>query len=168
MKWYTTILVATTVLMGCAASLSSEQKEGNATILAIQWQRLVDEEGKTCDRCGATEKELRRAIDTLKRSLRPLGMKVTLERKSMGPECAKDIIDSNRILIAGQALEDWLGANVGTSACRSCCAKLGGTVECRTTTEDDLVSGTIQLCMQLTAAAVPALAGHDPRRLGCN
>lgn len=105
-------------------------------VLMIEWQRLVDKDGKTCDRCGGTEKELRLAVSALKRSLRPLGMKVKLEKKAMGPQCANNIIESNRILIAGRQLEEWLGAKVGTSECGSCCSKLGETVECRTTALD--------------------------------
>lgn len=136
MKLGTIVLAAIMVLCGTVASLSSEPKEAGGTILAIQWQRLLDDKGKTCDRCGETEKELRKAIDMLKRSLRPLGMKVTFDKKSLGPEDAKDIIDSNRILIAGKTLEAWLDAKIGSSACGSCCAKLGETVECRTTTVD--------------------------------
>jgi hypothetical protein len=136
MKWRTIVVAAMIALIGWAAGLSGEPKEDESTILAIQWQRLVDKKGETCDRCGGTEKELRRAVTALKRSLRPLGMKVTLEKISLEQMGAEDIINSNRISIAGRTLEDWLGAKVGTSACGSCCAKLGETVECRTTTLD--------------------------------
>ncbi len=136
MKWSTFIVIAVVVLGSYGTSLCGEQKGNAATVLLIEWQRLVDIDGKTCDRCGGTEKELRRGVATLKRSLRPLGIKVTLEKKSMGPECAKNIIESNQILIAGRPLEEWLEAKVGTSACGSCCAKLGETVECRTISVD--------------------------------
>ncbi len=104
--------------------------------LEIIWQRLMDAEGQTCDRCGGTEKELQQGIASLKKALDPLGIEVTLEKRSLGLECADNIIESNRILISGRPLEEWLGATVGTSACGSCCEKLGETVECRTTTVD--------------------------------
>lgn len=130
------ILAAIVVLCSCAVCLGGESRENGGMVLPIEWQRLMDRRGETCERCGGTEKELRKAFSMLKRSLRPLGFKVTLEKTSLGPECAKDIIDSNRITIAGRTLEHWLDAKVGSSACGSCCAKLGEMVECRTTTVD--------------------------------
>jgi hypothetical protein len=134
MKWHTLLAVAIAISLCCGPSLGSEKKGSDTPVLAIEWQRLVDQEGETCDRCGGTEKELREGVETLRRSLKPLGIKVTLEKKSMGPESAKNIIDSNRIMMAGRPLEEWLGAKVGTSECGSCCAKIGEKVECRTTT----------------------------------
>ena len=131
------IIAVIVVFCGSAVSLAGEPKKSEGMILAIEWQRLIDAKGETCDRCGGTEKELRKAIAMLKRSLKPLGIKVALQKKSIGAEAVKDIIDSNRILIAGKTLEFWLDAKVGSSACGSCCAKLGETVECRTTTVDE-------------------------------
>jgi hypothetical protein len=62
-----------------------------------------------------------------------LGIDVILKQKSLSPqECARDISESNRILIADRPLEEWLGAEVGQSPCGSCCSKLGEDVECRT------------------------------------
>jgi hypothetical protein len=102
--------------------------------LAIRWQRLVDHEGKTCDRCGGTQGELLKAFDQLKRALCPLGIRVTLEEKELSlRECSEDIMESNRIWIADRPLEDWLGATVGSTVCGSCCDRLGEKVECRTT-----------------------------------
>lgn len=103
-------------------------------ILAIRWQRLVDDAGKTCDRCAGTQEELGKAMEALRRSLSPLGIGVTLEEKCLTPdECVNDIMESNRIWVADRPLEDWLGAEVGKTVCGMCCAQLGETVECRTT-----------------------------------
>lgn len=136
LKLYAFIVITVSVLTGYCASGLCEQDEKGAMELRIVWQRLVDADGQTCDRCGSTEKELQQGIASLKDALDPLGIKVTLEKKSLGLECAKNIIESNQILISGHPLEEWLGAKVGTSACGSCCEKLGETVECRTTTVD--------------------------------
>ncbi len=101
--------------------------------LIIRWQRLVDEKGQTCQRCGATEKELQKAFQSLKQSLTPLGIEVTLEKKELDPaECAKDISQSNRIWVGEKPLEEWLNAEVGKSLCGTCCGELGSDVECRT------------------------------------
>ena len=121
------------VLLGCAAGLQDTSEKERRMILKVQWQRLVDEEGKTCDRCGGTQEELGKGVKSLKAALRPLGIAVILEQKSISPEeCAGDISQSNRIWIAERALEEWLGAEVGQSPCGSCCSKLGEDVECRT------------------------------------
>ena len=133
-KWYNLVFIGVIVLMGCGTGLRNMNHEGGDMILAIRWQRLVDQEGKTCDRCGGTQQELARAIGTLMRALSPLGIQVTLDEKALSSqECADDIMESNRIWIADQPLEDWLGAEVGATVCGSCCAQLGATVECRTT-----------------------------------
>ena len=98
-------------------------------ILKVHWQRLVDADGETCDRCGGTQEELRQAVETLKTSLRPLGIQVAFETTELSPEeCAKDIMESNRIWMADHPLEEWLGGEVGASLCGSCCSQLGETV----------------------------------------
>ena len=48
--------------------------------LPIIWQRLVSSDGKTCDRCDATYQAIQRAFNTLKETLRPLGIEPTLKR----------------------------------------------------------------------------------------
>ena len=102
-------------------------------VLKIEWQRLVDEKGQTCQRCGSTEKEVQKAFQNLKQSFIPLGMEVVLEEKALdAATCAKNISQSNRIWIGGRPLEEWLNAQVGQSPCETCCAELGSDVECRT------------------------------------
>ncbi|GAA4409945.1 DUF2703 domain-containing protein [Quisquiliibacterium transsilvanicum] len=52
-------------------------------LLPIVWQRLVSPEGRTCDRCGATHREMERAIAKLEQSLRPLGIEPRLEVREL-------------------------------------------------------------------------------------
>ena len=97
--------------------------------LTITWQRLVNPDGKTCDRCDATYAEMQRALETLKQVLRPLGIEPTLEVRRIDQETFKARpAESNRIWIAGRPMEEWLGASVGSSRCCSVC----GDSECRT------------------------------------
>ena len=50
-----------------------KQKAGNKMkTLKIQWQRLVID-NQTCPRCGATEVEVNKALQSLKQSLNPIG-----------------------------------------------------------------------------------------------
>ena len=75
--------------------------------MTILWQRLVNEKGQTCERCGLTEKELQKAIQSLKESLAPLGITVLLKKEPLDPEkCAKDVSQSNRIWINERSLEE--------------------------------------------------------------
>lgn len=97
-------------------------------VLKIKWQRLVSD-GKTCPRCGSTEKELKKAISTLKQSLAPLGIQVVLEKDELSvAEFKKDPLLSNQIWLNNRSLEDWIGGKVGQSQCCDVC----GPSECRT------------------------------------
>ena len=119
-------------LVGCKDKTGTNKGEDMAKVLKITWQRLVDEKGRTCDRCGSTEEQLQKAFQSLEKSLAPLGIKVTLKKKALDPAtCAKDISQSNRIWIGERTLEQWLDAQVGKSPCGFCCAELGDQVECR-------------------------------------
>ena len=135
MKECFAVLVALGLLSGCAAPGNKVSEEKKMKVLTVRWQRLVDEKGQTCERCGTTEKELQEAIGNLKKSLGALGIEVVIEKEALDPEtCAKDISQSNRIWIGERPLEEWLGAKVGKSVCGFCCADLGSDIECRTMT----------------------------------
>jgi hypothetical protein len=127
------IVAAAAVLSGCGGIQSRLWSERGAPVLTIRWQRLVDEKGQTCERCGSTERELEEAVARLRRSLGALGIRVVLEKKALSPEAfAKDASASNRIWLGERSLEDWLGATVEKSACEFCGPAVGQKVECRT------------------------------------
>ena len=90
--------------------------------IRIVWQRLLSLQGQTCDRCAATELALQQAVETLQQVLAPLQIQVELHRQAMTLEqFNQDPQASNRIWIADQPLEEWLGASTGTSPCCSVC-----------------------------------------------
>lgn len=97
--------------------------------LVIEWQRLLDENKRTCPRCGSTEQEVEKAATTLNRELKPFEIRVILTKKAIKPETfMTDVLQSNKIVIAGRTLEEWLGAETGQSRCCEVC----GDAECRT------------------------------------
>ncbi len=97
--------------------------------LDIEWQRLLDEKKQTCPRCGSTEKEVDKAVSELNRLFNQFEVIVNLVKKAIDPESfKKDVLQSNKILIAGKTLEKWLGAKTGQSKCCETC----GDAECRT------------------------------------
>lgn len=97
--------------------------------LVIEWQRLLDEQKETCPRCGSTELEVEKAVRELSQILEESSVAVSLIKKSIDPDTfRKDALQSNKILIAGKTLEEWLGATTGQSKCCETC----GDAECRT------------------------------------
>ncbi|UCB56858.1 MAG: DUF2703 domain-containing protein [Candidatus Omnitrophota bacterium] len=127
-------------------------------VLKIKWQRLVSHEDMTCQRCRATGSEVHKAVEKLRRSLGPLGVKVVLEEKVLTPDaCSKDISQSNRIWIAGKPLEEWFGAKVGKSPCSTCCGELKKDVECRTVEIGGKVYETIPEVFIIQAGLLAAI-----------
>lgn len=108
--------------------------------LIIEWQRLLDETNRTCPRCGSTEQEVETAMGVLNRDLEPFGINVILVKKAIDPASFRDnVLESNKILIAGKTLEEWLGAGTGQSPCCEVC----GDAECRTVEYADRIHETV-------------------------
>ena len=79
--------------------------------LQVRWQRLVDEEGQTCDRCGMTETAVVDAVEKLKHSLKELEIDVVLKKEVLSQSTfLKEPLEPNRIWIAGEPLEKWVSA----------------------------------------------------------
>ena len=98
-------------------------------ILPIVWQRLVTNNGETCTRCGNTYLEMLRAVEQLREVLTPLGIEPVLRTKTISEEEFKaQPLESNKILIGGKPLEEWLDAKNGSSPCCDAC----GDENCRT------------------------------------
>lgn len=100
--------------------------------ITLQWQRLV-EDGQTCPRCSDTGDAVRQAAATLGDALAALGIGLRLEESELAStEFAHAPLESNRILLQGRTLEDWVGAETGQSPCCEVC----GPNDCRTVTVD--------------------------------
>jgi hypothetical protein len=109
-------------LAGCASPAQDKT-------LVIRWQRLVDDKGETCDRCGNTEHAIEEAHRLLTASLKPLGMQVQVVKAPLTDEQFKlDPNESNRIWIGDSSLEKILDAKTGDSPCCGSC----GDSNCRT------------------------------------
>ena len=158
------------IVGGCIISRSVRNEDNEIESLTIEWQRLVDERGQTCQRCGSTEKEVEKAFHSLEQSLAPLGIKVTLEKKALDPAtCAEDVSQSNRIWVGKRPLEEWLDAQVGQSHCGFCCAGLGDNVECRTIEVEGQAYETIPAELIIKAGLLAAsrllnVESNDPCR----
>ncbi len=127
------IMMVVGFVCGCVNSESRSPEGKNVKTLTVRWQRLVDEEGQSCDRCGTTETAVEDSIQKLKRSLKELDIDVVLEKKALSPSTfSKDPLQSNRIWIAGKPIEEWLSATIGQCQCCATC----GDSECRTVTVD--------------------------------
>ena len=90
--------------------------------LPIIWQRLVDSQGRTCDRCGNTYESLLEAVTKLEEAFRPLDIEIKFETREIDRESFKaDPSQSNRVWIADKPIEEWLGASIASSPCCSVC-----------------------------------------------
>jgi len=97
--------------------------------LAITWQRFVDANKKTCDRCGLTRINLGRAVKKLDQLLESSDIKTKLEEREIDLKAfSNNPSESNKIWIADKPIEYWLEANVASSQCCSFC----GESQCRT------------------------------------
>jgi len=97
--------------------------------MSVKWQRLVNDEGATCERCSCTGNATENAIGKLERVLAPLGIKVSLEKAALDQAAfSGDPLQSNRIWINGRPLEEWVGGGTGQSQCCDAC----GDSQCRT------------------------------------
>ena len=113
---------------GCGPRCDTCDTDG-AIELKIVWQRLVTDEGETCPRCGTTQASVQHAVNTLAEVLSPLGIEPILETRALDLEAFEAVpIESNRIWIADQLLEAWIGADVGGTRCCTVC----GDNDCRT------------------------------------
>ncbi len=104
---------------------------GDALVkLEIEWQRVVDSHGRTCERCELVEKQLDIAVERLEFILGALGVDVNVKKTLLGKKTfSENPGASNYILISRVPLEVWLKAKVGGSLCYS---ELCGDEKCRT------------------------------------
>lgn len=123
----------------CGCNSNSNSNNIKNLNINIKWQRLVAK-GETCPRCESTEQELNKAIDKLQQALSPLEIKVTLEKEEINiSEFEQDPLQSNRILINDQPIENLLKGKVGQSPCCEVC----GPTDCRTMEIDGQIYETI-------------------------
>jgi len=121
-------------------------------LLKIKWRRLVSG-GKTCPRCGSTEKELEKAVSALKESLSPLGIKVALEKGKLSvAEFKRNPMRSNQILINKTPLEELVSGKAGQSPCCDVC----GPSRCRTVELGGRAYETISAKLIIRAGLVAA------------
>ncbi len=133
MQKYFGFMMCLALLAGCTTTGKNASGAKKKAALEIRWQRLVDEKGRTCGRCGTTEAATEDASKKLRRSLKPLNIDVAVEKVPLSAAAfAKDPLESNRIWVAGKPIEEWLQATVGKSQCSGSC----GEAECRTITVD--------------------------------
>lgn len=97
--------------------------------LTIRWQRLLNENDQTCQRCGETGETVKTAFEKLKRTLAHLNIEVELHQEALDfSTFTRDPLQSNCIWINEKLVEEWIGGTTGTSKCCDAC----GDAACRT------------------------------------
>lgn len=122
-------------------------------VLPMTWQRLVNDAGQTCPRCRDTGSEVQAAVKRLRQALAPLGVEPQFQTQELSEATflAEPVV-SNRILINGEPIEHWLGAQTGTSPCCEQC----GDNECRTLAMDGQTYEVIPQALIVRAGLIAA------------
>lgn len=138
----------------CSPSCGNAAATTALATLPIVWQRLISG-GETCPRCGATQEAIQRAVQTLTEVLGPLHIAPTLETMTLDRDSFGEApSESNRIWVAGQPLEDWVGAQVSASQCSSVC----GDHSCRTLDVDGTTYEAVPETLIVKAGVAAAAA----------
>lgn len=119
--------------------------------LVIKWQRLMYN-GETCPRCSDTEKEIKKAIDALKKICENSNIKLKFKKEKITKkEFEKNPLESNRIFINNKPIENYINAKTGKSKCCNIC----GNTDCRTIivkkNQFEVISSDIIIQAALTA-----------------
>lgn len=108
--------------------------------ITIEWKHL-DKEGNTCNRCSNTGRELGKVIERLNKECGGKKIKVIFKETKL---TAKEIAESNEVLINGVKIEDILPkARASESYCSSCCKFTGKETNCRAIEVDNVFYETI-------------------------
>lgn len=124
--------------------------------IVVEVERVVVD-GATCDRCGSTWDAARAAVTAVAGELAGLGVAVDLQDR---PLTADRVADSNRVLVNGRSVEEWLGATVVENECASCSDLLGEPTCCRAYEFDGVL--TESLSAEHIAQAIRRAAGIAP------
>lgn len=121
--------------------------------MTIEWQRLVNAVGQTCDRCADTGDSTEVAVEKLKRCLVEVGINVVFKKHTLDQSAfSENPIESNQIKIDGKSLEQWLDGTTGQSQCCGAC----GDAECRTITVDGITHEAIPEALIIRAGLLAA------------
>ncbi|HEQ98221.1 MAG TPA: DUF2703 domain-containing protein [candidate division Zixibacteria bacterium] len=170
MKKFALAMVSVIFLAGIALA-GPDAETASDNVLILKWQRVVDKDGKTCDRCGATEVELKKAMEMLEEK----GVKAELNPAEISVEdFTKNCSESNRIWINDKPIEEVLEATVGASKCSGVCTSHKADATCRTLVLDGksyesipaelIVKAGLMAQGQSTGAEVQKTSGKS---LGC-
>ena len=127
--------------------------------MLVEVERLVVA-GETCDRCGDTWAAAETAVASVQAELAAIGLPVDLIERPLPPE---RIGDSNRVLVSGRPVEDWLGGAVNMTDCPSCGELVGEPSCCRSyeiggVASDALSAEDIARAIRIAAGLVPRSA----------
>lgn len=121
--------------------------------MTIEWLRLVNDEGQTCDRCAATGDNTEVAFEKLKRCLVQIGIDVVFKKHTLDQSAfLTNPVESNKIKIDGKSMEQWLDGTAGQSRCCGPC----GDSECRTITVDGITHEAIPENLVIRAGLLAA------------
>ena len=103
-------------------------------VVVLSWQRPQAAACKGCEKCGATEAEMQKAVAQLKEKLAERGVRVKLEEGIGARAGKKAIISATNVWVCDVPLETWLGAGIGVKPCD--CSSGGQAMSCKVVSLD--------------------------------
>ena len=97
--------------------------------LIIEWKHY-DKKGETCTRCNSTGENIKETIAELK------GVQIDYVETMLD---AKDMAQSNSVLINGVLIEEILGLRASHNHCGSCSCLAGTDTDCKTVEDKDTI-----------------------------
>lgn len=116
----------------------------------------LDVDGETCDRCAATLEAALTAEEQVAPRLAERGIALEIAERTLA---APEVAHSNRVLVNGHPVEEWLGGSVSMSECPSCGDLVGQSTCCRAYEMEGVVSES--LSANQIARAVLLAAGLE-------
>ncbi len=98
---------------------------GNHVVVQVEY---LDVDGKTCERCANSIEAASAAVEAVGTELAARGITVELETRHLD---RSEIADSNRVLVNGRPVEEWVGGTSVLSECPSCSEMLDAVTCCR-------------------------------------
>jgi len=183
------LLALSVALFGCGGDKETTEVKAPADdsvvaaqtprTLALEWQRMIDEDGNVCCGSEATRMAVETARAKLAQALEASGIEVVLTKTDFTPEECVDCPErANRVLVAGRGVDFWLQAETGSSPCEGFCKQtLGEKGSCQNLMYEgqtyDVIPADLIVKAGLAAAANPATfritgkCGGCPSAAGC-
>jgi hypothetical protein len=108
------------LLLLLAVALAGCSKQVDPITLVIEYQKADSDACMACKNTGATDANIKQALDRLTRQLAAKGIRVELVEKKAVTDTSKPEIASGQVWMGDVPVETWLGASTDAKHCPAC------------------------------------------------